>query len=300
MRVLLATDGSQPSEVALELAGSISWPPESVIRLVSVIEPVETILAGAWAPAIAQDIEDQADELLSSADVVLEHAARQLAGCGATIEREVMRGRAASCIVEDARVFGADLVIIGSRGHGGIGSMLLGSVSAEVVDHSVCPVLVARLPRITRVVLGSDGSEYALAAEDWLKRWPIFTHAAIEVTSVAFLGMPWTSGLALSAYTGSGEDYAESGRQIIDDHRRAAEGSAERMRAAGLRATARVAEGDAAHELIRIAQDDQADLVVVGTHGRTGLARLIMGSVARNVMLHAPCSVLIVRRHAAR
>lgn len=294
MRVLIATDGSQPSEVALELAASIVWPPDSVIRLVSVIEPVEAVLSGAWAPSIAEDIEEQADELLASADVVLEHAARELSASGTQVEREVMRGRAASCIVEDARRFGADLIIIGSRGHGGISSMLLGSVSAEVADHSACPVLVARLPRLTRVVLGTDGSEYAQAAEDWLRRWPIFAHSAIEVTSVAFLGMPWTSGLALSAYAG-GEEYAESGRQIMDDHRRIAEVSAERLRAAGLRASARVAEGDAAHELIRVAHDDQADLVVVGTHGRTGLARLIMGSVARNVMLHAPCSVLIIR-----
>jgi nucleotide-binding universal stress UspA family protein len=296
MKVLLATDGSDAAEVALALAGAITWPAGSAVRLVSVIEPVEAVLSGAWAPAIAQDIEDQADELLASAEVVLEQAAKQLAGHGLQVEREVMRGRAASCIVEDAGDFGADLIVIGSRGHGSIGSMLLGSVSAEVADHSPCPVLVARQPRVTRVIVGADGSPYALAAEEWLKRWPIFGHAAFEVTSVAYLGMPWTSGLALSAYSGGGEDYADSGRQIVDEHRRLAEDSAERLRAAGLRATALVAEGDAAHELIRIAQDDQADLVVLGTHGRTGLARLIMGSVARNVMLHAPCSVLIVRQ----
>jgi nucleotide-binding universal stress UspA family protein len=295
MKVLLATDGSAAAETALELAASITWPAESTIRLVSVIEPVETILSGAWTPALSQDIEDQVDELLASADVVLEHAARQLAGSGATIEREVMRGRAGSCVVEDATRFGADLIIIGSRGHGSIGSMLLGSVSAEVADHAPCPVLVARTPRLTRIILGTDGSQYAFAAEQWLRRWPIFSQAAIEVTSVAYLGMPWTSGLALSAYTGSGEDYADTGRQIIADHRQTAETAAERLSSAGLRATARVAEGDAAQELIRIAADDQADMIVLGTHGRTGLARLIMGSVARNVMLHAHCSVLIVR-----
>jgi nucleotide-binding universal stress UspA family protein len=296
MRILLATDGSAPAETALELARSITWPQGSTVRVVSVIEPVEAILSAAWTPALAADIEQQAEELLASAQVVLEHAARQLAASGMTVEREVMRGRAGSCIVEDATRFGADLIIIGSRGHGSISSMLLGSVSAEGADHAPCPVLIARAPRLTRLVLGADGSEYALAAEEWLKRWPIFGQAAIEVTSVAYLGAPWTSGLALSAYSGSAAEYAAADRQIVIDHQQAAEAAAERLRSAGLRATARVAEGDAAQGLIRVAADDAADAIVIGTHGRTGLARLIMGSVARNVMLHAHCSVLIVRK----
>ena len=213
-----------------------------------------------------------------------------------TVEREVFRGRAGSCIVEDATLFGADLIIIGSRGYGSIGSMLLGSVSAEVADHAPCPVLVARAPRLTRIVLGTDGSDYALAAEEWLKRWPIFGQTAIEVTSVAYVGAPWTSGLALSAYSGSAAEYADADRQMVVDHEHAAEAAAQRLRSAGLRATARVVEGDAAHELIRVAAADAADAIVIGTHGRTGLARLIMGSVARNVMLHAHCSVLIIRK----
>jgi nucleotide-binding universal stress UspA family protein len=296
MRVLLATDGSTPAETALELARSITWPAGSTIRIVSVIEPVEAILSAAWTPALAADIEQQAEELLASAEVVLEHAARQLAGSGVTVEREMFRGRAGSCIVEDATRFGADLIIIGSRGHGSIGSMLLGSVSAEVADHAPCPVLVARAPRMTRLVLGADGSEYALAAEEWLKHWPIFEKVAIEVASVAHVGAPWTSGLALSAYSGSAAEYAAADSQIIADLQHAADAAAERLRSAGLRAKARVAEGDAAKELIRIAADDAADVIVIGTHGRTGLARLVMGSVARNVMLHAHCSVLIVRK----
>jgi nucleotide-binding universal stress UspA family protein len=180
--------------------------------------------------------------------------------------------------------------------------MVLGSVSAEVADHAPCPVLVARLPRLTRVILATDGSPYARAAEQMLASWPIFARAAIEATSVAEAGMPWTSGLALSAYAPNTEDYAQTGRQIIDDHRQVAEAAAERLRAAGRRAVGRVTQGDAAHELIRIAEDAQADLIALGTHGRTGLTRLIVGSVARNVMLHAHCSVLVVRgaRPAAR
>jgi nucleotide-binding universal stress UspA family protein len=68
-----------------------------------------------------------------------------------------------------------------------------------------------------------------------------------------------------------------------------------RLRQAGLQADAEVREGDPAHEIVLSARQHGAGLVVVGTRGQTGLRRLILGSVARKVLLHAPCSVLIVR-----
>lgn len=296
MKILLATDGSESAEIALELVHSIDWPSGSTIRVISVFEPAETALSGAWTPALAQDVEHQAEDLLTSARATTQHAVSYLQRAGLTVENEVFEGRPGTCIVEDAARFGADLIVVGSRGHGPIGSMLLGSVSAEVADHAPCPVLVARGPRLTRLILGADGSEYARAAEEWLERWPIFGQTAIEVTSVAPVGASWARGLALSAYSPSAAEYVESDRLQVADHQHLAEASAEHLRAAGLRAAAHVAEGDAAHELIRVAAADAADCIVIGTHGRTGLARLIMGSVARNVMLHARCSVLIVRQ----
>ena len=66
------------------------------------------------------------------------------------------------------------------------------------------------------------------------------------------------------------------------------------LRAAGLSAEADRREGDAATEILAAAVVSEADLIVIGSHGRTGLARLVLGSVARNVLQHATCSVLIV------
>lgn len=295
MRVLLATDGSPASEVALELVASVAWPRGTIIRLLMAIEPVDAVLSGAWAPAVAYDLDRQEVELIAAADAVLAHAARGLATSGADIEQVVVRGRPATAIVDSAAELPADLIVLGSRGHGTISSMVLGSVSAEVADHAPCPVLVARSPRVTRVVLGVDGSTYAQAAEEYLGKWPIFSHAAIEATSVAHTSLATSSGLALSGYAPSTDDFTEIGKQVVGDHQRLADEAAERLKRAGLRASARVIEGDAASELIRVARDDQADLIVVGTHGRTGLSRLVLGSVARRVMVHAGCSVLVVR-----
>jgi nucleotide-binding universal stress UspA family protein len=296
MKVLLATDGSQPAEVALDLAASIDWPAGSAIHLVTAVEPIEPVLTAAWAPGVATDVDQQQADLIASADVVLEHAARALVGTGAAITREALRGRAATAIIEAASDFGADVIVMGSRGHGTISSMVLGSVSAEVVDHAPCPVLVARRPRLTRVVLATDGSDCARVAERLVVSWPIFAKAAIEVTSVAHVGAPWTSGMALTAYEPTTDDYASSTNAIIADHQRFVDEAQKRLAEAGLRVTTRVVQGDAAAELIRVAQDEQADVIALGTHGRTGLARLLAGSIARKVMVHAPCSVLIARQ----
>ena len=75
------------------------------------------------------------------------------------------RGRAASTIVDQAREMDADLVVVGHRGMGEWESRLLGSVSAEVVDHAPCPVLVVRNDQLGPIVLAVDGSPHAQAAE---------------------------------------------------------------------------------------------------------------------------------------
>jgi nucleotide-binding universal stress UspA family protein len=296
MKVLLATDGSQPAETALELVGSITWPPGSEIRLVTALQPIEPVMTAAWAPALATDVDKQQQDLTAAAEAVLAHGARSLAHTGATITTDVLEGRAASAILEEADQLAADLVVMGSRGHGTIGSMLLGSVSAEVADHSPRPVLIARRPRLTRVVLGQDGSDCARVAEELVAAWPIFAGTAIEVTSVAYLGMPWTSGLALASYEAIPDDYSSVGRQMVTEHQQVIDESVRRLTEAGRQASGRVCEGEAAAALIDVAEQVQADAIVVGTHGRTGLSRLVLGSIARNVMLHARCSVLIARR----
>ena len=80
--------------------------------------------------------------------------------------------------------------------------------------------------------------------------------------------------------------------------RRIAESGAAELRKAGLAAEARVGSGDPRFVLVDTAAHDDADLVVVGTHGRTGVKRLLLGSVASYVVGHAPCSVLVVRQPA--
>jgi nucleotide-binding universal stress UspA family protein len=90
-------------------------------------------------------------------------------------------------------------------------------------------------------------------------------------------------------------DAAEASRRAHDELARQL---AAELTARGLRATPERREGDAATEIIAAADTRDADLIVLGTHGQTGLTRLVLGSVARNVLHHSSASVLIARQKA--
>lgn len=189
----------------------------------------------------------------------------------------------------------ADLVVVGSRGYGTIESMLLGSVSAEVVDHAPAPVLVARGSGLARIVLGWDGSACAMRAAHLLRTWPAFSGAHVRVVSVADVETPWWSGFPEAVAPEMVPMYAEAvdaSRTHYDD---LARDMTAQLRDSGLAAEPDRRDGDAATEILAVASTARADLIVIGTRGRTGLARLLLGSVARNVLQHATCSVLIVR-----
>jgi nucleotide-binding universal stress UspA family protein len=142
MRVLLAIDGSASSESACELVGSLSWPQGTVIQIVAAAhEPLADVFGTPVAPR--SEAGTGAGQPL---DFALAEAAAMVEGPDRIVCRRLLTGRPASVIVDEAIAFRAELVVVGSRGRGPLQSMLLGSVSAEVVDHAPRPVLVVRRP----------------------------------------------------------------------------------------------------------------------------------------------------------
>jgi nucleotide-binding universal stress UspA family protein len=295
MRVLLAIDGSEPAGVAVDLVANVAWPPGSAILVAQAVETGAGLFGGPW-PALAMVQTDRIEaEIRAEAHRFVHEARGRLARPGLGVEAVVLRGRPASVIVDQARRMHADLVVVGSRGHGTIESMLLGSVSAEVVDHAPAPVLVVRGHRIDHILLAWDGSSCATRAADLLRTWPIFAGSQVRVLSVADVGVPWWTGFPEAGSPEMMPMYLEAADASRRQHDELAQEMTVQLQASGLTAAADRRDGDAATEILAAAKASNADLIVMGTHGRTGLTRLVLGSVARNVLEHATCSVLVVR-----
>jgi nucleotide-binding universal stress UspA family protein len=292
MRVLLAIDGSESSDAAYRLVASLRWPEATVVQVVAVVEPMSSLLAGLSPYAIEgadeRVIERSLRDRLTEVSASLERA-------GLIVERYLAHGRPASVIVDEAEQGRAELIVVGSRGLGRLSMMLLGSVSAEVVDHAPCPVLVARRPRVGSVLLAVDGSATARRALELLEGASYLRDRHVEVISV---GPPTHVRLLEEAAelpdrAGRGhKDELDEIRFRTEAHAAAA---AEELAGEGIDVRWSIAIGDPAHEIIDAAASLGCDLIVMGSRGLTGLDRLRLGSVARNVLLHTEASVLIVR-----
>jgi nucleotide-binding universal stress UspA family protein len=298
MRILLATDASRSADRARDLVASLALPAGSVIRVVAVLRQAATCVGPPLAATFALEDDDLERRQVHTLETALESAVHAIGRRDVKVERMLLTGRPASAILEEAREFEADLIVVGSRGHGMLESMLLGSVSAEVVDHAPCPVLVVRDAVLDSILLAEDGSASAAKARDVVSSWPIFRHLPVTVLTVAeterLIGGAWAPGV-----TGP---VIEAWTDAIDENRERAAALASRageeIGGEGRTVTAVVSEGDPAHEIVEAARERKAGLIVAGTRGHTGIKRLVLGSVARNVLLHAPCSVLIVREKA--
>jgi len=295
MHILVATDGSECAAVAVDLVAGLSWPMDTELQVVEVVPAGVAVFGGPWPPITPVDTRTIERDIRERAKRNLKEAAEKLAGAGHSVDTVTVAGRAGDTLVTLAYESNADLIVVGSRGHGTLETMLLGSVSSEVIDQAHVPVLVARGRRIERIVFAWDGSERAETALPVLTGWGLFDAAHIDVLSIADADPPWWAKAGLVSDQTAAEAYHAAAEPSRLQHEEMAGEMAKRLGDAGLDASPVSREGDPAGTIVAYADAQAADLIVVGTHGRTGLSRLLMGSVARNVLLHAHCSVLLAR-----
>lgn len=297
MRILLALDGSPSSDRARALVASLAWPEGSAVRIVAALDVAPALWGGPWIPAIPADADALEDEAVAELTRVLTEARPSLEAAGLAVEAELLRGRPSAAIVEEAKLWDPDLIVLGSRGHGPVETALLGSVSAAVVDHATCPVLVARGDHVARIVLAEDGSPAGVAARDVVASWLPFATIPVLVVGVVDVAAPWRSGIAPTMFAAALDVYTEMLANARTTHREIVAATEAHLRTPERPAVeGELREGDPADQLCHAAADPAGDLLVVGSRGHVGITRLVMGSVAHAVLTHAHASVLVVRR----
>jgi len=149
-----------------------------------------------------------------------------------------------------------------------------------------------------KIIIGVDDSAYSEAAVHWVKRmsWPRDTK--IVVISVARPPV----GAYAEVYVPQPSFHEQVMEQEVRFHQELSSRIERTLQTAGLTTEARVAEGDPRIALIDAAKSERADMIVVGSHGRSGISKLLIGSVASHIVTHAPCTVVVVKSgdHAAR
>jgi len=292
MRIVVGVDGSDASRTALELVANTAWPVGTQVRLVRAYE-----LATNWTGVTPLPIETAADEEAEQAFFNgLQALSEPLRRSGRATETVVARGRPADVLLNEADDLQADLIVVGSRGLGAAASALVGSVSAALVDHATCPVLVARGPAVTRILVATDGSRSSEAIPAVLQAWRVFHDAPIDVLSVAPAVADRVGGAPVSGLPVVGQRLSGAAHEV-NRHRVMADEMAARLVAGGWHATGALRYGDAPRQIEGAAAEWDTDLIVTGSRGLSGLRRVLIGSVAHHVLLHSRCSVLVMRGH---
>ncbi|MGH7233560.1 MAG: universal stress protein [Nitrospiraceae bacterium] len=291
-RILFATDFSQGARHAQAYAAFLAHAYSAELTIIHVFEIYPSALyADPWSNPLL--LEPLRDEISRNLDELAANVRR----CGVQATNAHVIGIASEQLIETARNEAVDLIIVGTQGRTGLEHVLLGSTAERVVKGAPCPVMTVRSSgpapshdtpiTIKRIVAPTDFSDCSLDALEYTIQMAKRFEASVTIVHV----LEWASvGLDFSV-----AEVAEGGKVRKETERRIAE-LADVIRTQGLTAESVIRGGGApADFVLELARERGADLIVMGTHGRRGLSRLLAGSVAEGVLRRSPCPVITVK-----
>lgn len=294
---LLATDGSREAGQAARMAVELSRSLGSELHTVYV-EPLPSPYAFPESTIVDPDFRREMRERAQrEASAKLEEEAGRIRELGGEVAgSHAAAGRPDAEIVRVAEEVRADLVILGSRGLGPIRRVALGSVSDSVVRHAHGSVLVVRGDGERGapggpIVLAVDGSEEAKLA----------ARAAAEISAAGDSEVHLIYVLPTAERLYGVHRYSDEVKESLLEHARTEareflDAQAERVGSeGGTVAQTYLGTGRPDEEIIELAEEIDAGMVVIGSRGLGGIRRALLGSVSQSVARHAHCPVLVVR-----
>jgi nucleotide-binding universal stress UspA family protein len=284
--VLVATDGSPQARAAVEAATVFPWPRGSTGHG----------LVAQGAPALTEASPTVWEAISEAGRAEARRAERQLRRRWPDAKAVVTGATAVPGILTEARKLRARAIVLGSRGLGAVGRLLLGSVSRAVVRQAPCAVLVVRgsvrAPR--RFLIGVDGSRHARRAVAFVAALAPPRSGEVRLLCIVEpVRLPATALLPSSVRAAVTREAADLERDRVTAARRQLEGARLRLARAGWRVRIEVRTGPPIEELLAAARG--ADVLAVGARGVGGVERLLLGSVAEGAVTRAPIPVLVVR-----
>jgi nucleotide-binding universal stress UspA family protein len=296
-RIIVGVDDSKPSRDAVVLAARLAREHDGSLILFHALHWQPPIAVAEWGATMTDPV-PMLDNLRQEGRTELAHAAQTAERLGIDAELRIEQGDPAECLVRLAVAQRCGLIVMGTHGRRGLGRLLQGSTTEAVLRLSAIPVLTVR-PGETiadetrhcfeRIVVGLDDSEPSDAAAQTIVQLPAADRRHVLFYSVADTRnaggwAPYRAGIA--------DALNEQAQQTV-------ERALALARACGVSSEGRVIHGSARDALISAARGRRADLIVLGSHGRRGMRRFFLGSVAESIVRVAPIPVLVVRTVAA-
>lgn len=285
-RILFPTDFSECAEQAFTQAAHLAERFDAELHVLNVGLPhVES----ANDPMGFLELVDEAPHTQSDAAFTAETGAR-------VVHAQVRVLSPAAGILDYASAHDIDLIVMGTHGRRGLNRLLIGSVAEEVVRLARCPVFTIRASedapvRFERILAPVDFSAFSSVAVAYAKALAALYGARLDLLHVVEeVTLPGPYGIEPMPTVTSG--VADRAQEALLQMAAALPGE--------VPVEAHVLVGHAARDVLDFAAIRHTDLVVIATHGRTGIARLLLGSVAEKVVRMAPCPVFTIKSFGKR
>jgi nucleotide-binding universal stress UspA family protein len=290
MKLLLAVDSITTLNILLDEMMTRSWPIGTEARILSVIEDSEVPLEtwreeGYGVAAVRQEMRRRGEQITAL-------ALKRLREIGIPGEVVILRGNPDFLISFAARQWPADLILIRAHDRSDFRNWLLGSVAKSVVESAPCSVEIVRSTEADQlgmndsigILLATDGSDVSLAASQAVAEtnWP--AHTEVKIVSV------------IDPIIYSLEEIGLLRGKRTERAHRAIGQAMSVLKHTSLKVSGEVIAGTIVRQIIDRARSWDADLIVLGTHERWGLKRLLLGGTSTSVANRAQCSVRVIRR----
>ena len=293
--LLVATDGSATSNRAVSFAIALARRNGSDMLLCSVVDHALVIAESSTANGGFGLAFPLVQTLDNAANTILADAAKRVTDAGVPATTVLLDGRPAQAIVKLARDRHVDAIVMGTQGKRGLERVFMGSTADGVLRRSSLPTFVVppgvdeTAPSFERILVAVDDSDPSDASAAFARDF-----ATTEAAHLIFCAVAETSDVLDNATT-----YGYDPTSILDDLRASASAlvteHAALARAEGITTDNVIAEGDPAGQILKFAVACDVGSIVVGTHGRRGLRRLFVGSVAESIVCRSTVPVIVVR-----
>jgi nucleotide-binding universal stress UspA family protein len=277
-KILVGVDGSESSLHALRESLRLARNEHTLIMALAVVPPYEGDLRLVGVRDIKAVLRGPCEKALAVTTEVAEAE-------GISIQTACVEGKPHEELVDFAAAHDCDAIVLGTRGHS-LEKVLLGSVTSRVIGYS--PVDVLTVPKGStigweKIVCATDGSAYGKVVADRAAAIAKIYGAELKIISATDLPLEYCA------------EAPEVAADLVNKARGYVEAAREQIVQEGLQAECFVREGEAHKAIIDLAKEQKAQMIIVGSHGKSGLKRLLMGSVAERVLSHASCPVLVVK-----